>query len=61
MRASAMRLSGVFSSGLMTTELPAASAGAIFQRPRTSGKFQGTIPTHTPIGSRRTLFIDSVG
>ena len=61
MRPRASRLSGVFSSGLMTIELPAASAGAIFQMPSTSGKFHGTMPAQTPIGSRRTLFMESVG
>ena len=53
--------SGVFSSTLTTTELPAASAGATFQIPSTSGKFHGTIAAHTPIGSRRILFVDMVG
>ena len=34
---------GVNSAGFITIELPAASAGAIFQLVNISGKFQGTI------------------
>ena len=33
--------------------LPAASAGATFHEAISSGKFQGTMSPHTPIGSRR--------
>ena len=44
-------VNGVFSSGLMTTELPAASAGPTFQIPSSKGKFQGTMAAHTPSGS----------
>jgi hypothetical protein len=44
----------VFEAGFSTTELPIASAGASFQTAITSGKFQGTIAAHTPIGSRST-------
>ena len=33
--------SGVVSAGLMTTVLPAASAGAIFHASMSSGKFHG--------------------
>ena len=51
---SAMRIavSGDFSEGFSTSELPAASAGPIFQAAMISGKFQGTIAPTTPIGSR---------
>nr|WP_293768798.1 hypothetical protein [Sporichthya sp.] len=55
------RDSGVFSSGFTTTELPQASAGAIFHRPSSSGKLNGTIAPTTPTGARRTVFIDAVG
>ncbi len=34
-------------------ELPAASAGPIFQEAMSSGKFQGTTAATTPTGSRR--------
>jgi hypothetical protein len=44
-------VSGVSSEGLMTTVLPAASAGPIFQLVNMSGKFQGTICPTTPIAS----------
>ena len=40
------------SAGFSTTELPVARAGAIFQAPIISGKFQGTIAPTTPTGSR---------
>jgi hypothetical protein len=43
----------VYSDGLITTVLPAASAGASFQAASSSGEFQGTIATTTPSGSRR--------
>ena len=45
------RLSGVSEAGLITTQLPAASAGAIFQAAISSGKFHGMIWPTTPIGS----------
>ena len=45
-------VSGDFSDGLSTSELPAASAGPIFQAAMISGKFHGTIAPTTPIGSR---------
>ncbi|CAB4950316.1 unannotated protein [freshwater metagenome] len=45
---------GVSSDGFITTQLPAASAGAIFQLTNISGKFQGTIEPTTPSGSRTT-------
>ena len=41
------------SDGLMTTVLPAASAGASFQVSSSSGEFHGTMQTTTPSGSRR--------
>ena len=43
----------VFDAGLMTTQLPAARAGAIFHDSMSSGKFHGiTCPT-TPSGTSR--------
>jgi len=45
--------SGVSSAGLCTTTLPAASAGAIFELDRMSGKLNGVIAATTPSGSRR--------
>src|SRR3954453_9894109 len=45
--------SEVFEAGLMTTVLPHASAGAIFQTASISGKFHGVIAPTTPTGSRR--------
>src|SRR4051794_40262055 len=45
--------SDVFEAGLMTTVLPQASAGAIFQTPSISGKFHGVMGPTTPTGSRR--------
>ena len=42
---------GVCSAGFSTTQLPAASAGAIFQDAISSGKFQGMIWPTTPSGS----------
>ena len=47
-----MAVSGDFSEGLSTNELPAASTGPIFQAAMSSGKFHGTIAPTTPIGSR---------
>ncbi len=44
-------------AGFSTTQLPAAIAGAIFQPAMRNGKFQGTIPEHTPKGSRRTMLL----
>ena len=46
--------SGVSSAGFITTVLPAASAGPIFQLVNISGKFHGTIWPTTPTGSRST-------
>ena len=43
---------GTSSAGLKTTQLPQASAGAIFQAGIASGKFHGVIAATTPIGSR---------
>jgi len=43
---------GTSSAGLKTTQLPYASAGAIFQAGIASGKFHGVINPTTPIGSR---------
>ncbi|MNV90397.1 hypothetical protein D3C71_1847810 [compost metagenome] len=47
------RVSGVVSEGLITMEQPAASAGITFHIPIISGKFHGTMPATTPIGSLR--------
>ena len=44
--------SGVISAGFSTTQLPAASAGPIFQLVNISGKFHGTTWPTTPTGSR---------
>ncbi|MDT4857704.1 hypothetical protein FQZ97_921380 [compost metagenome] len=41
----------VYSEGLITIVLPAASAGAIFQTVRASGEFHGVIAATTPRGS----------
>ncbi len=43
---------GVISEGLMTTVLPAASAGHSFHISSASGLFHGVIAATTPIGSR---------
>ena len=43
---------GASSAGLKTTQLPNASAGAIFQAGIASGKFHGVIAATTPTGSR---------
>lgn len=45
--------SGVSDAGLCTTQLPAASAGAILDTDRTSGKLNGVTAATTPSGSRR--------
>jgi hypothetical protein len=45
-------VSGDCSAGLRITELPAASAGLIFQHAISSGKFHGTTQATTPAGSR---------
>jgi len=44
---------GVSSAGFITTQFPAARAGAIFQLVNMSGKFHGTTCPTTPSGSRR--------
>ncbi|MNH46358.1 hypothetical protein D3C79_1091120 [compost metagenome] len=49
-----MAVSGDFSDGLSTTELPVASAGPSFQQAISSGKFHGTMAATTPTGSRVT-------
>ncbi len=46
------RLTEVEEDGFIITQLPAASAGAIFQAAISSGKFHGIIWPTTPIGSR---------
>ncbi len=45
------RLIGVSDAGLITTQLPAAIAGASFQAAISSGKFHGMICPTTPRGS----------
>ena len=52
--ASAQAEPGTRSAGLRTTQLPKASAGAIFQAGMAIGKFQGVISPTTPKGSRVT-------
>ena len=42
---------GVCSAGFMTTQLPAANAGANFQQAINKGKFHGIICPTTPSGS----------
>ena len=46
---------GVCGSGLRTTALPRASAGATTRMPSTDGEFQGVIAPMTPAGTRRTI------
>ncbi len=52
--ASRIALSGDFSEGFSTIELPVASAGASFHAAISIGKFHGTIAPTTPSGSRVT-------
>ncbi len=47
----------VCSAGLTMTELPAASAGAIFQASISNGKFHGNTAATTPTGSRTIIAI----
>ena len=54
MSASAHGDAGTSSAGLKTTQLPNASAGAIFHAGIASGKFHGVIAATTPSGSRVT-------
>ena len=51
--ASLIALSGVLVAGLMTTQLPIAIAGAIFQAIISSGKFHGMTWPTTPSGATR--------
>ena len=44
-------VAGTSEAGLKTTELPATSAGAIFQMGMAAGKFHGVIMAATPTGS----------
>ena len=46
---------GTRSAGLNTTQLPNASAGAIFQAGIAIGKFQGVMAAHTPMGCLMTM------
>ncbi|MNK70032.1 hypothetical protein D3C87_894430 [compost metagenome] len=50
--ASAQAQPGTRSAGLSTTQLPKASAGAIFQAGIAMGKFHGVMSPTTPTGSR---------
>src|SRR5207248_1041991 len=50
--ANSVAVRGVTSDGLPTTQLPAASAGAIFQVNRYSGRFHGEMLPTTPSGWR---------
>ena len=54
-------VTGVTDAGFKTTQLPAASAGAIFHDAMISGKFHGVMPAQTPIGSRTTRFLLGTG
>ncbi len=45
-------MSGDFSEGFSTTQLPAASTGPSFQAAMIIGKFHGTTAPTTPSGSR---------
>src|SRR4029079_4464067 len=49
-------VNGVTSDGLATTVFPAASAGAIFQVNRYSGRFHGEMQPTTPSGWRKVHF-----
>ena len=51
--AQTIMVAGVCSAGFITTQLPAASAGASFQAAISSGKFQGMICPTTPSGSAK--------
>ena len=53
--AAASAVSGVSSAGLMMTGQPAARAGATLRVIMASGKFQGVMAAHTPIGSFRII------
>ena len=46
--------SGVKGEGFSTMVLPASRAGAIFQKAKVSGKFQGVMAATTPTGRRTT-------
>jgi hypothetical protein len=46
---------GVRGAGLITTPLPAATAGPSFQTAMNSGKFHGAIEPTTPIGRRTSI------
>ena len=49
-RTSSISVSGVSSEGLITTALPASSAGIASPSERITGKFQGLIMPTTPNG-----------
>jgi len=50
---SMMSVSGVVLAGLISTALPAMSAGATFQAYSETGKLKGRIAAHRPIGCLR--------
>ncbi len=52
--ATARAESGVASAGLMMTEQPAARAGATLRVIMATGKFQGVMAAHTPMGCLST-------
>jgi hypothetical protein len=54
-------VTGVTLAGLITTEVPAAIAGAIFHDAMIIGKFHGMMPAQTPIGSARMMFLLGTG
>lgn len=53
----ARHVNGVSLGGLMTTEQPAASAGAILRVIMAAGKFHGVIIPQTPMGSRIVMTV----
>ena len=55
----ASAVSGDFSEGLSTSELPAARMGPIFHEAMIIGKFHGTTAPTTPSGSRLTSASES--
>ena len=48
-------------SGLITTALPAISAGIASERLVASGKFHGEMMPMTPIGTRTSVDVDATG
>ena len=54
-------VSGVSEAGFSTRQLPMIRAGAIFHIAIMNGRFQGTMPAQTPMGSRLTKFQETAG